>query len=100
MQLGILYALLAYLIWGLLPVYIKALHGIPPFEILLQRMAWSLVFVAVLLALRRQWGWLRAAFSQPRLILAFALSAVLLSANWLIYIWAVAANRVVDASLG
>ncbi|NUO85062.1 MAG: EamA family transporter RarD [Cupriavidus sp.] len=100
MQLGILYALLAYLIWGLLPLYIKSLPGIAPMEILLHRMVWSLVFLGLILAWRRQWAWLGQVLRDRRLLLSFAASAALLCANWFLYIWAVSANRVVDASLG
>ncbi|PZX25493.1 putative predicted permease rarD [Cupriavidus phytorum] len=100
MQLGILYALLAYLIWGLLPLYIKSLPGIAPMEILLHRMVWSLVFLGLILAWRRQWAWLGQVARDRRLLLSFAASAALLCANWFLYIWAVSANRVVDASLG
>ncbi len=100
MQLGILYALLAYIIWGLLPLYIKALQGVAPLEILLHRMVWSLVFLAAILLVRRQFGWLRQVAGNPRLLLAFAASATLLCGNWFLYIWAVSAGRVVDASLG
>ncbi|WP_454723852.1 MULTISPECIES: EamA family transporter RarD [Cupriavidus] len=100
MQIGILYALLAYIIWGLLPLYIKSLHGIAPTEILLHRMVWSLVFLGLVLAWRRHWGWLRVAWSNPRLLAGFVASALLLSGNWFLYIWSVSNGRVVDASLG
>jgi len=100
MQIGILYALLAYLLWGLLPLYIKTLQGVAPLEILLHRMVWSLVFLAIVLSWRRNWAWLRAAASQPRVLAVFAISALLLCGNWFTYIWAVDAGRVVDASLG
>ncbi|MGO4279102.1 chloramphenicol-sensitive protein RarD [Cupriavidus sp. OV038] len=100
MQLGIFYALLAYVIWGLLPLYIKSLHGVAPLEILLHRMVWSLVFLGAILLWRRHFGWLREVAGNPRLILGFAASAALLCANWFLYIWAVSADRVVDASLG
>ncbi|QEZ48282.1 EamA family transporter RarD [Cupriavidus oxalaticus] len=99
MQIGILYALLAYAIWGLLPLYIKSLPGIAPTEILLHRMVWSLAFLGLILAWRRQWAWL-GQLKDRRLLLSFAASAALLCANWFLYIWAVSANRVVDASLG
>ncbi|MCG5259221.1 EamA family transporter RarD [Cupriavidus gilardii] len=100
MQTGILYALLAYIIWGLLPLYIKSLHGIAPLEILLHRMVWSLVFLGAILAIRRHWGWLRTVWSDRRLLLGFVASAALLCGNWFLYIWAVSNDRVVDASLG
>jgi len=100
MQLGILYALLAYIIWGLLPLYIKSLHGVAPLEILLHRMVWSLVFLGAILLWRRHFGWLREVAANPRLVLNFGASAALLCCNWFLYIWAVSADRVVDASLG
>ncbi|MCM2248782.1 EamA family transporter, partial [Klebsiella pneumoniae] len=82
MQLGIFYALLAYIIWGLLPLYIKSLHGVAPLEILLHRMVWSLVFLGAIVLWRRHFGWLREVAARPRLILNFAASAGLLCANW------------------
>lgn len=100
MQLGVLYALLAYIIWGLLPLYIKSVHGVAPLEILLHRMVWSLVFLGAILAWRRHFGWLREVARNHRLLLGFAASASLLAGNWFLYIWAVSNNRVVDASLG
>lgn len=100
MQLGILYALLAYVIWGLLPLYIKSLPGIAPLEILLHRMVWSLVFLGLILTWRHQWAWLGRVLKDRRLLLSFTASAALLCGNWFLYIWAVSANRVVDASLG
>lgn len=100
MQIGILYALLAYLLWGLLPLYIKTLQGIAPLEILLHRMVWSLVFLALVLSWRRNWAWLGAALGRPRVLAVFAISALLLCGNWFTYIWSVDAGRVVDASLG
>lgn len=100
MQTGIFYALLAYIIWGLLPLYIKSLHGIAPMEILLHRMVWSLVFLGLVLTWRRHWGWLRGVWTNPRLLAGFVASALLLSGNWFLYIWSVSNGRVVDASLG
>ncbi|WP_027467775.1 EamA family transporter RarD [Deefgea rivuli] len=100
MQTGIIYTLLAFLIWGLFPLYFKALHGIPAEEIVLHRFIWSLAFLACVLIFKRRWAWLRPALQQPKLIALFVLSAVLLAGNWYTYIWAVNAGRVVDASLG
>jgi chloramphenicol-sensitive protein RarD len=100
MNVGMLYALAAFAIWGSFPIYFKALQQIPPLEILLHRMVWSLVFLLVVLTLRKQWQWLRTTFRQPKVLAGFTASALLLSANWFIYIWAVNHDRVVDASLG
>lgn len=100
MQTGIIYAALAYLIWGLLPLYIKTLKIVPTDEILMHRMLWSLILLGGILAVRRQWTWLRQALGNRRVMLGFAASAGLLSMNWFLYIWSVNAGHVVDASLG
>lgn len=76
------------------------MHQVPSLEILAHRIAWSLVFVAVVLTVRGQWAWLRAASSNPALLGRFLASASLLSCNWFLYIWAVNSNQVVEASLG
>jgi chloramphenicol-sensitive protein RarD len=100
MNPGMLYAALAFLAWGLFPLYFKALRSIPAQEILAHRMVWSLAFLAAVLLWRRQWTWLAAVARQPRVLAGFAASALLLSTNWGIYIWSVNHDRVVDASLG
>ncbi len=100
MNKGILYAASAYIIWGLLPLFWKSLHGVPALEILAHRMAWSLLIVLLLVAYRRQWAWLRVAFQEPRTLLRFLATALLLSVNWFVYIWAVNAGHIVETSLG
>ncbi|MDB5798939.1 MAG: rarD [Paucimonas sp.] len=100
MAQGMLYAASAFVIWGLFPLYFKALGTVPAIEILAHRVFWSLVFVALVLAARRQWQWLAQLRSQPRVVGGFALSAALLALNWCIYIWAIQHDRIVDASLG
>lgn len=100
MNPGILYAALAYLSWGLFPLYFHQVASVPALEVVLHRTLWSLVFVLAALALRRQWAWVRGVLRQPRVLGTFALSALLLSANWLTYVWAVNNGHVVDASLG
>jgi chloramphenicol-sensitive protein RarD len=97
---GIWLAFGAYTVWGLLPVYWKALHAVPAGTILANRIVWSVVFVAVLLTLRRNWGWLPAALRSRRTVLTYVGAGVLLSINWYIYIWAVNAGFLVDSSLG
>ena len=82
------------------PLYLKALGGVSALEILLHRVLWLLPFLAALLALRRNFGWLGGAVKSRAIVARFAASAGLLSANWFLYIWAVASDRVVDASLG
>jgi chloramphenicol-sensitive protein RarD len=99
MQTGILSAALAFLCWGLFPLYFHALGEVPPLQILANRMLWSLAFLLIVLALRRQWSWL-GQVRQPRIFWSFAASAVLLAGNWLLYIWAVNNGHVIEASLG
>jgi chloramphenicol-sensitive protein RarD len=100
MPSGPLTAAAAYLLWGLFPIYIKLIKGVPALEIVLHRSAWSLVFVFGLLAMLRRFAWLPPVLRQPRTLAVFTLSALLLGANWLLYVWAVNAGRVLDASLG
>ncbi len=100
MNAGVLYAGLAYVAWGFLPVFFKQLMQVNAFEVVLHRMVWSLVFLLCVLAVQQRWAWLRDVARQPRVLGAFAASALLLSANWSVYVWAVQNAHVVDASLG
>jgi chloramphenicol-sensitive protein RarD len=100
MNPGVLYAALAYAAWGLLPIFFKQLGEVGAFEVVLQRIVWSLVFLMGVLLVLRRWAWLRAVTGQPRVLGAFTVSALLLSVNWLTYVWAVQNAHVVDASLG
>lgn len=100
MRTGIIAATLAFLCWGLFPLYFHALNAIPPSQILAHRVLWSLLFLAIVLTARRQWKWLPKVLAQPRVIGSFIASAFLLSANWLMYIWAVNNGHVIESSLG
>lgn len=99
MSTGILSAALAFLCWGLFPLYFHAIGDVPPVQILAHRMLWSLLFLVIVLAMRRQWAWLDLV-RKPRVFGSFVASALLLSVNWLIYIWAVNNGHVIEASLG
>lgn len=100
MSRGVLQAALAYAMWGLFPLYFHLVSAVAPLEIVLHRSLWSLAFVFVVLAVLRRWAWLRDILRVPRTLATFAASALLLSANWLVYVWAVNNGRVVDSSLG
>jgi chloramphenicol-sensitive protein RarD len=99
MQRGILYAALAFLCWGLFPLYFHAINEVPPIQILAHRMVWSLLFLVIVLTVRRQWAWLDLA-RKPKVLMSFVASAFFLSANWGIYIWAVNSGHVIESSLG
>jgi chloramphenicol-sensitive protein RarD len=97
---GIAYGAGAYVIWGLLPLYWRALDRASAFEVVAHRAIWSLLACAVLLAYQKQ---LRATFNlirNGRSFALLALTSLLLSLNWGIYIWAVSVDRVVEAALG
>jgi chloramphenicol-sensitive protein RarD len=98
MNQGIVFGALAYLIWGLFPLYFKLIAQVPALQVVAHRTLWSLAFVTLVLLLTRRWAWLKAL---DRATLArFALTAVLIAINWLTYVWAVANGHVLDASLG
>jgi chloramphenicol-sensitive protein RarD len=86
--------------WGVFPLYFKQVQSVAPLEVLANRMLWSLVFVAGLLTVLRGTRWLRDLLRDRPPIGWFVLSALAVSVNWLIYIWAVNSGRIVDASLG
>jgi chloramphenicol-sensitive protein RarD len=97
---GLVSAALSYVLWGLFPLYFHQLAHVGAFAIVMHRSLWCFVFVwAILLALRR-WRWLAGIARNPRLLGQFAASALLLSVNWLLYVWAVNHGQVVEASLG
>ena len=100
MNPGIVYATLAYVLWGLFPIYFRAVSSITPLQIMWHRMLWGLLFVAVILIARRDWQWLPKALRNPRVLGRFLASGAVLSGNWFVYIWACNSGRVVDASLG
>lgn len=97
---GVLAAAAAYTLWGVLPIYWKALSGVPAAEILCHRMVWSLVFTIGLVAATGRMHSLLTSLLDKKSIVLFTCAAALLSVNWLLYIWAVNAGYVIEASLG
>jgi chloramphenicol-sensitive protein RarD len=100
MNPGIVYAALAYVAWGLFPLYFRQVSQVPAFEIVLHRTVWSLLFVLIVLGVMRHFAWLKPLLREPRRLVGFGTSALLLSCNWLTYVWAVNHGHVIDASLG
>ena len=99
-QTGTLYVLAAYVIWGLLPIYWKALKAVPVQEILAHRVFWSFVFAALLLVGQKRWAEFKWTFQSRRNRWICVLTATILGSNWFIYIWAVNHDHIVDTSLG
>jgi chloramphenicol-sensitive protein RarD len=100
MNAGIAYATLAFVMWGLFPLYFRQIAAVPPLEVVLHRSVWSLLFVLGLLAVLSRFGGLREVFTQPRRLGLAGVSALLLFGNWLLYVYAVHSGQVVEASLG
>ena len=97
---GLAYVVTAYLCWGLFPLYWPLLEPAGAVEILADRMLWSLVFVALLLTVRRGWRGVRLVAADRGRLLRLALAATLVSLNWGIYIWGVNHGHVLETSLG
>ncbi len=99
-RLGIASGVAAYAMWGVFPLLFRLLRSVSPLEILLHRVVWSFVVVAVVLAVQRRGDWLVDLRRSPRRVGRLALAGVLVAVNWLTYIWAVNNERVVEAALG
>jgi chloramphenicol-sensitive protein RarD len=97
---GVIYGLLAYLAWGLLPIYWKQVETASPDEILSHRIIWSLLFVALVLSLQRGWKDLWKICRSSRAMAWAALSGTLIATNWFLYIWAVLSSHIVETSFG
>jgi chloramphenicol-sensitive protein RarD len=100
MNKGTLHALGAYLLWGFLPIYWKAIHNVSAPQILTNRIVWSFAMLAIIITLRKDWPVLRQAVSNRRTLGMFFIASCLLSVNWLTYIWGVNAGFIVETSLG
>jgi len=90
----------AYLLWGVLPLYFKALTHVDPVEIVAHRILWSLLFLGALATLWHRWPTMRAAVANRRVLMTLAATSILIGVNWLIYIWAVLNGHVLEGSLG
>ena len=97
---GMLYAIAAYTMWGVAPLYFKQLVEVPPADILMHRVIWSALLLCVLLLALGQMGKMRAVFASKRLMYSLSGASVLLGANWLLFIWAINSNYMLEASLG
>ncbi len=97
---GLLAGLGAYLVWGLLPLYMKLLVGVPAADVLAHRIVWSLLIMSVVLAAVAGGPKLRAVLAQPRLVGLLLASSVFIAINWLVYTWSVLNGHVLDTSLG
>jgi len=97
---GFAFALTAYLLWGFLPIYMKAVAHISPAEVIAHRIVWSLPLAGIVLVVLGRTGDIRAALRSPRMLAMGALTASLITVNWGTYVWAIGAGHSLDAALG
>lgn len=97
---GVLLAIGAYTMWGVAPIYFKAISDVSPLEILSHRVIWSFFLLALLLHFSRRWRSVVDVFKSKKKMAYLLSTSVIIAANWLIFIWAVNANHMLDASLG
>jgi chloramphenicol-sensitive protein RarD len=97
---GLFAAIAAFATWGLLPLYLHLLAAVPVMQIMTQRVAWCCVFVFAWLMVRGELRHVRTAMADPQRLLRLLLSALLITVNWLTYVWAVGNHHVVESSLG
>ena len=97
---GVVYAAAAFLIWGVSPIYWKALRTMPALEIILHRIVWSFFFLVPLIIIMRRWQEFVDVFKTHRTLLMLLVSALIVGGNWLLYIWAVNNDDLLQASLG
>lgn len=100
MDEGILYALGAYIIWGLFPVYWKWLEQVPATQLIGHRIVWSFLLLLAVVLITRQGGQFRSILSKGRIVRIYAAAALLLGVNWLTYVWAVTSGYIIESSLG
>ena len=99
MKKGILYGIGAYLAWGFFPIYWKFLHHVPAIQLIGHRIIWSCLLLLVVIVLTKQWDEFRKTVNL-KVLRIYTIAAVLIGINWLVYVWAVNANFIVETSLG
>jgi chloramphenicol-sensitive protein RarD len=97
---GLVAGLIAYSLWGVFPIYFKLVAVVPPAEVLMHRIVWAVPFGALILFFRKQWPEVRHALTHRSTVLWLSVSALLITVNWFIYIWAVINERIFETSLG
>ncbi|GAA79747.1 EamA family transporter RarD [Pseudoalteromonas sp. BSi20495] len=97
---GAVFACLAFVMWGLAPIYFKFIQHVSAFEILMHRVVWSVVFLVLVVSILKYWHKIKRIIVQPKLVLMLVITSALLGFNWGLFIWAINNNHMLDASLG
>lgn len=100
MKKGIWMGLATYVLWGFFPIYWKFLHPVPALQVIGHRISWSFVLLVVIIFVTRQWNDFRSVALKPKVIGIYTIAGVLLTINWLTYVWGVNAGFIVETSLG
>ncbi len=100
MNKGIWNGIAAYTLWGLFPLYWKLLHQVPALQVIGHRIGWSFILLVVVILLTKQWKDFRSVALVPRTLGIYSVAAILLTVNWLVYVWGVNAGFIVETSLG
>ncbi len=97
---GLISALIAYLLWGFLPLYFVVVKEVGSFEVLVHRVIWAVPFGAAIIFARHQWTEVKRALTHAKMLMYLTITAILIAGNWLVYIWAVQSEQIFQASLG
>jgi chloramphenicol-sensitive protein RarD len=100
MKKGILNGIAAYALWGFFPIYWKLLHEVPALEVIGHRIGWSFILLIAFILLTKQWREFRSAALTYKTVVIYSVAAILLTVNWLVYVWGVNAGFIVETSLG
>jgi chloramphenicol-sensitive protein RarD len=100
MNKGILNGIAAYVLWGVFPIYWKLLHDVPAIQVIGHRVSWSFALLILFIVFTKQWKEFRSAALIPKTLAIYSIAGVLLTINWLIYVWGVNAGFIVETSLG
>lgn len=98
--IGVIYAVAAYILWGILPLYWKLINSVFSIEILSNRIVWAFAFTIVIIGVTKQWEELKRIAKDKKQLIYIFIASILISFNWGLYIWAVNSDKIVDASLG
>jgi len=99
-QIGIFYAIIAFLFWGLVPIYFKQVSNVEPFEVLIHRVIFSVIVLLIMLGIAKQFHLIKPIVKNKNSLKYLFLSAILVSLNWLIFIYAISQDKILEASLG
>ena len=97
---GVMFALAAYGMYGVMPIYFKVVSSVSAFEVLSHRIIWSVLFLAIFIAATGRWNEFKNDLRQKRLLAGLTISAMLIALNWLVFIWAVGQSMILEVSLG